>query len=127
MNNNLTPEQIENGREFLKDLRDNQYKATGEMRSHVDYNSETVPDGEVARCCLCVAYDTAQRLGAGLPNDDGELPPPEICEVYGWEQENPFLAGAQAAVWNDGTNGRDMKTHAEIADLFEEEFPQLKP
>ncbi len=126
MNNNLTPEQIENGREFLKDLRANQYKATGEMRSQYDYTDQEVPDGGVARCCLCVAYDTAQRLGADLPEDDGEVPPPEICAFYGWEIENPCLDGVSAAVWNDGTNGREMKTHAEIADLFEEEFPQLK-
>ncbi len=115
MKTDLTEEQIERGREFLKDLRANEVKAVGQMR-----------DGN-ARCCLCVAYDTAKKLGAYLaPIKDDDGHPPEAIECfYGWEDVNPWLVSGTATAHNDG-DGIAIRTHAEIADLFEQEFPQLK-
>lgn len=113
----LTPEQIQRGKEFLKDLRANPVKATGTMR-----------DPETGgRCCMCVAYDTAQRLGADLSSLDDVygLPPDEISSFYGWHDNNPIINGDKAAVWNDGVRV-DEKSHIEIAAMFEQEFPQLK-
>jgi len=116
MINTLTPDQITRGRAMTKALRANEKKAKGIMRD--DYGN---------RCCLCVAYDVAQEMGAelgGLARAAG-MPPLNIKRWYGWKGYNPILDGAAASDHNDG-NGVTTKTHAEIADLFEIEFPQLK-
>ena len=101
---------------MTKALRANEKKAQDMMR--------TLDGG---RCCLCVAYDVAQEMGAELGGlaRAAVQPPASIKSWYGWERCNPILDGAAAAVHNDG-GGTTIKTHAEIADLFEIEFPQLK-
>src|SRR5688572_5006055 len=121
MTTNLTPEQIERGREFLKDLRANKLKAKATMR-----------DSSGGRCCLCVALDTAARMGAEFNKSrDGDMYPPyEIAEWYGWETRNPILGSRlfqdrRASDLNDGDRGPEL-SHCEIADAFELEFPQLK-
>ena len=113
---NLTPEQITRGKAGMAALRANEKKATQVMRDH---------DG--GRCCLCVLYDAAQEMGANLPDldDEKELPPHEIKYWYGWWKRDPRIDDLDASAHNDGS-GTEMKTHLEIADLFEVEFPQLK-
>jgi len=109
----LTPMQRERMVEFLKDLRANTKQAIKEMRS---------ADG--GRCCLCVAYDTAQRLGACLPAiKDNQLPPSEIAEFYGWKTPNPMLRISPSTLSACASMLNDRGTcHAEIADLFEKEY-----
>jgi len=115
----MTPQQIERNREFLKDLRANEKKAKSVMR-----------DDNGGRCCLCVAYDTAQRLGANLPDHSLCLPPLELADFYGWPRCAPYLStgnGVEPVTFlNDGTAGAAEHTHAEIADAFEQTFPELK-
>lgn len=117
---NLTPEQIERNREFLKDLRANEKKAIGTMRTS---------DGS-GRCCLCVALESANRLGAGLPDIPGmRLPPNDLYPYYGWPSELWLSwkgTEGMALSFNDGTGDRPELTHAEIADAFEETFPELR-
>jgi hypothetical protein len=117
----MTAEQIERNRAFLADLRANPKKATCEML-----------DLDGGRCCLCVAYDTAQRLGAGLQAvklEEEGLPPCGIEIFYGWPSKNPELRyegrRATASAMNDGVCFKEL-THAQIADAFEETFPELK-
>lgn len=114
MSDTLTVEQVKRGKAFVKALRENPLKAHEEMRNS---------DG--GRCCLCVAYDVAQEMGAGLPEAEPELPPREIAGWYGWDSSNPYISNMQASAWNDAT-GDDEVTHAEIADMFEEKYPQLQ-
>lgn len=111
MSTQFTPEQIERNREFLKDLRANPNKAVRKMRDH---------DG--GRCCLGVAYDTAQRLGGMLPKSDRSYPPYEIADFYGWGDRDPRINSVPISILNDGDY-----THCQIADAFEETFPELKP
>lgn len=122
----MTPEQIERNRVFIRDLRANEKKTKGKMQ-----------DSDGGRCCLCVAYDTAQELGADLPEHDGNLPPSELADFYGWSNtstvaHNPRLTfkghESLASFWNDGSYGSDTVelTHAQIADAFEETFPEIK-
>lgn len=118
----MTAEQIERNRAFLADLRANPKKTIHRMR-----------DGSGGRCCLCVAYDTAQRLGAELPEITCQLPPEEMADFYGWPVElddsDPRLKHggtiAYASTFNDGDGGNEL-THAQIADAFEETFPELR-
>lgn len=113
----MTQTQIERNREFIKDLRANKLKAIGRMR-----------DENGGRCCLCVAYDTAQRLGAGLPAASCLTPPQQMAEFYGWPCLNPILRGRYASDHNDGDCSHTPElTHCEIADLFEQTFPEIKP
>lgn len=110
----MTPEQIERNKAFLADLRANDGK---EARKRMRIGER--------RCCLCVAYDTAQRLGAGLPPHDALSPPREMAFFYGWEDSSPYLTNEQgkeqsAADWNDSN-----LSHSQIADLFERNlFPE---
>ena len=123
MKRNLTEEQVVRGKAFVEALRNNKKKATGEMRN-----------GFGGRCCLCVALDTALDMGFEPPicADQFEyLPPKQMGDFYGWEDLNPNIMGKNATNHNDGQyeEGNQIyapKSHAEIADLFEEEFPQLK-
>ena len=110
----MRPIQIERNREFLKDLRANPKKSKSRMRN-----------AEGGRCCLCVALDTANRLGADLPTDSVFYPPAALAEFYGWTCEDPHIAGREASKLNYGVCGREY-SHAEIADAFEETFPELK-
>lgn len=116
---NLTPEQIKRGRAFVEALRKNEKKAIGLMRG-----------GNGGRCCLCVAYDVAQDMGANLPPHSASLPPRRMGSWYGWGDADPLLdngwASFKAHAWNDGESGNPELSHKEIADLFEENFPQLK-
>lgn len=121
-NTELTDEQIARGRRFLRDLRSNPVKAVGAMRR-----------GE-GRCCLCVAYDTAQADGAELPLHTDVFPPEQIADWYGWDRWNPSLiyedevrdmSHFSASHLNDGEYA-PILTHEEIADAFEETYPQLK-
>ncbi len=115
----MTPEQIERNRQFLRDLRANPRKAKGKMH-----------DREGGRCCLCVALNTAVSLGLEL-RDPIEmytsLPPRNMGAFYGWGVSNPHLGvnRLKAAQHNDG-KGTPELSHPEIADLFEETFPELK-
>lgn len=117
----LTVEQVKRGREFMIDLRANEKKAVGVMRER---------DG--SRCCLAVAVDTANRMGAELPLESSTTPPEEICEWYGWSLTAPYLKHPDlddtrdATAFNDGLDDIEPHTHKEIADLFELTYPQLK-
>jgi len=121
----MTQEQIERNRVFLADLRANEKKATRRMR-----------DNEGGRCCMCVAFDTAEKLGATFVELGTDvLPPADMSEFYGWERNrmgncNPalVLSGERhtAANLNDGWETPEL-THAEIADAFEATFPELRP
>jgi len=120
----MTPEQIERNRAFIRDLRANEKKAMGTMRT---------PDG--GRCCMCVAYDTALTLGGEFKGAlTGCLPPADMSEFYGWPRNamgnaNPLLDYGKmtetAANFNDGSDCPEL-THAEIADAFEATFPEIK-
>lgn len=118
----MTPEQIERNRAFIRDLRANPKKAKQKMR-----------DSDGGRCCLCVAYDTAQAMGAGLPDCNRFWPPDEIANFYGWPSREPILEyegrRRRASQFNDGSDGATSfqeLTHAEIADAFEATFPEIK-
>lgn len=122
----MTPEQIERNRAFIRDLRANKRKAKHKMRA-----------ANGARCCMCVAYDTAKRLGAKLPDHDASLPPIEVGIFFGWpkrkdklRETNPKLRVGKvvraASSLNDGDDGAPELTHAEIADAFEATFPEIK-
>lgn len=131
----MTLEQIEHGKAFMKALRENEKKATGMMRN---------ADG--GRCCLCVALDVAVERGYdpdGLSrrnfSDLNMVPPPDMGEFYGWGHvSNPRLIDdnnieADAAPFNDGREQTDEyiiaigeRTHKEIADIFENTFPEYK-
>jgi hypothetical protein len=78
-----------------------------------------------------VAYDTALSKGAKLANASANLPPDELAEFYGWLHRNPMLEFQgrrySAVALNDGVGGAPELTHAEIADAFEETFPEIKP
>ncbi len=81
---------------------------------------------------MCVAYDTAQRLGAGLPAHSATLPPRNMSNWYGWGFGSPdlFHNGKFRSPFflNDGDDdGNGTLTHAEIADAFEATFPEIKP
>ena len=115
----MTPTQIERNREFLKDLRTNPWKAKEQMR-----------DDNGGRCCLCVALDTALRLGYRPANhehleDCENYPPHSMGAFFGWPSRDPCLSGTCAVRHNDGDTVQE-KTHKEIADLFEREFPEIK-
>lgn len=119
---NLTEDQIARGRRFVEELRKNPNKAIGVMKT------------KSGRCCLCVAYETAQCDGANLSSHNGLLPPKEMAEWYGWERVDPLLkyededgnmVEALASDLNDGYHAPNL-THAEIATAFEDTFPQLK-
>ena len=55
------------------------------------------------------------------------MPPSDMADFYGWKEVNPILRGELATSHNDGYEGGSAggncpeKTHAEIADLFEQE------
>lgn len=118
----MTPIQIERNREFLKDLRANQLKAAGTMRNL-----------EGGRCCLCVAMDTAIKLGMPIIQQELEeavqVPPFCVANFYGWPDTNPLIGSGKntssAARWNDMGEGMTY-SHSEIADKFEETWPELK-
>lgn len=122
INNMLTELQIYRNREFLKDLRANTKKAKHTMR-----------EADGSRCCLCVALDTAERLGYVNINNESttETPPCDMADFYGWPSYNVPLGPKNigAAGHNDGSwedENVPEKTHQEIADLFVEKFPELK-
>ena len=111
----MTPEQIERNRQFIKDLRANEKKAINSMRNS---------DG--GRCCLCVALDTACDLGfdSGYEKECYKnYPPGHIAKFYGWPTANPIISGISNAA---NVNDRPESTHAQIADMFEETFPEIK-
>jgi hypothetical protein len=118
----MTKEQIERNREFLKDLRANPLKAVGTMRN-----------SEESRCCLCVAMDTAVRLGMPLSEQEEEeatmVPPQCVADFYGWPDFNPTIGSGNninsAARWNDMGEGITY-SHCKIAEKFEETWPELK-
>lgn len=116
----MTEIQRERNREFIKDLRANQRKAFGRMRGTTG-----------GRCCLCVALDTAVRLGFPPPKDHLKaadsvvVPPVEMAEFYGWQQCNPVVGGYHLSVHNDGGACGAPKSHKEIADLLEEHLPEI--
>ncbi len=102
----MTPEQIERNRQFLRDLRANPRKAKGCMR-----------DKEGGRCCLQVAVDTVEKLTGRTGG---------ICELstfFDWRVENWTTNLIKR---NDGIQGFTELSHPEIADLFEDTFPELK-
>ena len=116
----MTQEQIENNRAFVKALRENKKKAKGVL-----YGS----DG--GRCCLGVAFDVAKERGFVNPDtySPSFCPPKTMASFYGWnceEYSNPLLGGIHATEHNDGVNKTPEKTHKEIADLFEQEYPEIK-
>jgi hypothetical protein len=118
----MTPEQITRNQIFLEDLRANSLKTTGQMR-----------DDEGGRCCLCVALDTAIKLGYKRPPRYAcdILPPDDINDFYGWEGIDPLIGADRkycASSYNDGISEDgmvEMKTHKQIADLFEEAYPEV--
>ena len=118
----MTPIQIERNRVFLADLRANPVKAVGSMRN---------PNG--GRCCLCVALDTAVKLGMPILKQELEdaiqVPPACVATFYGWENVNPMIGTGKntwsAARWNDMGEGSTY-SHCEIANKFEETWPELK-
>jgi hypothetical protein len=118
----MTEEHIQRNRAFLADLRANPLKAAGSMRN---------PNG--GRCCLCVAMDTAVRLGMPILKqeleDATQVPPECVATFYGWPNANPLigegLVNGSAARLNDEGKG-EKYSHTQIADLFEETFPELK-
>jgi len=114
----MTKAQKTRNREFLKDLRANEKKAIGKMRS-----------ARGGRCCLCVAFDTACRLGFKSYDkswDYEALPPEEMASFYGWPSRNPELDGHLASEHNDGGCGTPRKSHKAIADLLEKQFLSKK-
>lgn len=118
--NILTPEQIKRNKAFIKDLRANPKKAIGQMR-----------DNDGGRCCLCVALDTALAMGFQKYEYERRVnsdiyPPPSMAKWYGWPSEDPHLGNNQASVYNDGGSCIPELSHSEIADRFEEAFPEIK-
>ena len=121
----MTPIQIERNRAFLADLRANQVKAMRKFRN----------DLTGGRCCLCVAWDSAVNHGFQPEESEctiDEVPHEELADYYGWPSVNPelkfFGERRQASEWNDGNpeDRRSAISHVEIADAFEQTFPELK-
>ena len=110
---------IENMRLWVARLRDPEAKQA----------FSTLRDDVGAMCCLGHAADVS-RLGVwkstcfysidGKTNG-GFLPPP-VMEWLGISERNPVIQGKALSEWND----ENIKTLAEIADLLEEEDPELK-
>ena len=116
---NPTADEIEfRNLEWAKDLRANPAKARLQMR-----------DGFGGRCCLCVARDTAIRLGLGLNEIAPEfVPEDDVRLFFGWGDgvtQSPEMDGVFAAIWNDGSYTLDIEpmNHARIAMLVEAEIP----
>ena len=137
---NLTDQQVARGRALCKALRTNCKKAINRMRT---------PDG--GRCCLAVALDTAIEDGFVVPprgentnhtaDEYPYLPPFTLASWYGWDNQRStrdyfpmlqmpgyYATWHPAGIWNDGdaTYRLPPFTHAQIADAFENTFPQLK-
>lgn len=119
----LTEQQIARGRRFCQALRDNPVKCKRWMRDPLSGG----------RCCLAVALDTAIKDGFDPPMPVEHfisLPPEQLKEWYGWDNRNPTLTihgqPRSASYINDGILCGEEITHKQIAELFENAYPQLR-
>jgi len=115
----FTPEQkIENLKLAIKALRENPIKAKHKMSDEFG-----------GRCCLCVIAHVAEDICGVKRNTfcDFLTPNVNLNEIFPFNNhfirigDNILLKGEYASNWNDGSNVEE-KTHAEIADMIEEEF-----
>jgi len=113
----FTPDQkIENLKLAIKALRENPIKAKHKMTDELG-----------GRCCLCVIAHVAEDICGVKRNTFCDFLTPNINlnKIFPFDNvnvgDNIFLQGEYASNWNDGCNVKE-KTHAEIADMIEEEF-----
>lgn len=110
----MTQEQIERNRKGMAALRANEKQAIHKMR-----------DENGGRCCLCVLQDAAIEMGFVPIKRSVALPCETLSEFYGWNHRNPDLKWRGGLLAASGLNDAGI-SHKNIADAFEETFPEIK-
>jgi hypothetical protein len=107
--------------------KDNLRKAVKALRENPKKAKNLMMDENGGRCCLCVMAHVAEDICGEERNSfcSWKTPNIDLDQVFALPDgcgDNFLLDGQWAAVWNDGANGMEEKSHAEIADMIEKEY-----